>query len=169
MTFTREEIIFSVICSLAYGVLFSVLFCIVKISREIGLVFLHQFATAPDSNSKSDNTEQKPSKFRGEIGAFTILFLSIAFTVGFCLMSYLSLDGEIRLYMLVLSFASFYLSKFAFFDFCERLILLFLDKIFWIISRLIRVVFLPILKALKKIIIFIFKKYIYLLDKRKRK
>ena len=169
MSFTREEIIFSVISSLAYGVLFSVLFCIVKISREIGLVFLRQFTAALNLNGKSDNTEQKPSNSGGDIGAFTIVFLSIAFTVGFCLLSYLSLDGEIRLYMLVLSFASFYLSKFAFFDFCERTILFAIDKAFWLISRIFAGIFLPTLKAFKSIYIFIIKKYLYLLDKRQTK
>ena len=44
---------------------------------------------------------------------FTV-FSVFLFATGFSLLSYLSLDGEIRIYMLILSFASFYLSKIAF-------------------------------------------------------
>lgn len=153
IAFEKSELLLSVLMAVAYGAGFSVLLCAVdiilgsisaipRLFREV-IVF---DSIMPPPRFKKDCFELR----RGPIYIFLAFML---FAVGFCLLSYVSLDGEIRLYMLILSFASFYLSKIAFFDFLRRAFL----RLYSLLLTVFAVVFRCLVFPLKMFVRFVKK------------
>ena len=152
IAFSIEEIAFSILAALCYGLIFSaglsfvlaligVAFC----APAAGKIYMYE-KIFPLPTFKELNINRK--------FGMTTWILSIAlYWLGFCLLSYLALDGELRLYMLVLSFASFYLSNFAFSAFFTKLFLYFSRVFLIVLSLVFRMIFAPIkafCSALKK-------------------
>ena len=81
--FTSQEILESIFGALIFGLLCSLVNCV----RLIFDALCHKMT------------------------GFLIFFEIILFGVGFILLSYALLDGEVRGYMVIIVFASFYLSK----------------------------------------------------------
>lgn len=151
ISFTNPEIFLSIIYAVLYGGFFafgySVLLTVnslIKSSSDIMLGILRFDKIFPLPRYKSLLNSQK----HGPI----IAFLSIVFfSVGFVLLSYLSLDGIIRLYMLVLSFASFYLLKITIFDFLRRLTTFIFDYMIMVCALPVRFVVLLLKKLQIKV------------------
>jgi hypothetical protein len=74
----------------------------------------------------------------------------LVFGVGFIFLSYAALDGALRFYMLILSFAAFYLSNFAFFEFLSRILNIFFDYLELCVLIFIRIIMFPIRQLIKK-------------------
>ena len=137
---TLTSILFAVIFGVLYAVLYSVVYllkstfgCIPSIIRDI--VSFDKILPLPRFEYLS--TE-------GRLGGFLTSLLIILFGLGFSILSYISLDGQIRIYMLFFSFASFYLSKKVFFNIFIRFFFLLLSCFLILFSIILRVIILPI-------------------------
>ena len=115
--FTAEEIFRSIVSALIYGTFFEILciiiysFCtliseLISLPRKVffygGKLMSSPYATVADNNS--------PTRVRGA-GAFVLIVKVLLFSLGFLLLSYYSLDGVIRAYLLLLSLSSLYLVR----------------------------------------------------------
>lgn len=144
--FSLKEILSSVLFAIAFGSGYSVLYLLLLSLRilplEIGRVFL--------KIRGSDSILPPPKviiKIKEEFTGRIFLFASvILFSVCFLLLSYVSLDGQIRLYMLIFYSASFFLSKFAFCSILEKVASLILLPIIAVISCLFRAFFIAVKK-----------------------
>ena len=124
MGFSASEILNSILYAIGFGLIFSAVYTVLillsgvvgsipKVGKEI-IIFKKVF---PLPDFKSCINFKKVS--------LPLRLLSVfLFTVGFILISYLSLDGVIRIYMLFFAFATFYLLNFAFFDFLSSIFLI---------------------------------------------
>ncbi len=150
ISFTTEEILASILYSLGYGALFFVLISalrlLLSIVSAIPTIVKKQIVFSKVLPLPDFKECIKP---RGVGGVF--LFLSIiAFSLGFVTISYISLDGMIRIYMLILSFAAFYLLNSAFFNFLSRIYICILNLGLRIMTLILRVVFYPIFYLIHK-------------------
>ena len=154
ISFTHAEILSSCIWAVMYGLFYCVLYCI-----SVSLTNLLSCLPGDIKSMLGFERIFPLPKFKHEktksIGSLLIIILVFLYGLGFSLISYAALDGEIRLYMLVLSFASFYLSKNVFFNFEQSTIRLIYVALLKIISLLIR-----LLVVLKRRIVFVFRKII---------
>ena len=116
MTFSAEEIFSSVIFALAYGTIFAVILSLTVVLKESLAVSFAMLKSSLRFYKIFPLPSLKNLKISNKSGALISVVSIFLFAIGFCLLSYLTLDGQLRLYMLTLSFASFYLSKIAFFD-----------------------------------------------------
>ena len=153
IAFTTEEILLSIIYSIGFGVIFSCLY-----SASLALISLLKsgskiFAFFMTSASPFDGFKEKWS-FRTYSPGPVHSFLSvILFAIGFSITSYISLDGEIRLYTLIVSFASFYLSNSAFSIILNRVFLKISSLVFALFSCFLRLILSPfymLVHAMKK-------------------
>lgn len=144
MTFSAGEIFSSVVYALIYGIAFAMMLSVIKAIKEGIYASLEYLKNI----SKNDRIFSLPSlkrvNFMHRTGAVAHALSILLFAVGFSLLSYLSLDGQIRLYMLILSFASFYLSKIVFFDFLNKAIGFILSSAFFLLCPLVRMLIYPV-------------------------
>ena len=140
MTFSAEEIFSSVIFALAYGAIFAVIFSLTVVMKESLAVFFNMLKNSLRYDKIFPLPSYEKVKISNKTGAFISVVSIFLFAVGFSLLSYLALDGQLRLYMLTLSFASFYLSKIAFFDIFSRVILFAFRISFILIVFIVRLV-----------------------------
>lgn len=148
ISFSLGEILGSVIYALAYGVVFSVAFSLCRLIR--GILFALPEITIESIKYKKifplPNFKQYiDPKIIGPLFGFVWI---IIFTLGFILISYFSLDGVIRIYMLLIAFASFYLSNFLFCDILNKILLFILNLILQLFCLILRVIILPFKKLL---------------------
>lgn len=109
--FTSDEILISIICALIFGGAIAIIFVLLdSIWRVLHFCIenarLIYMPKMPLSQIFKRNFAREYDCSAAEV---TVRVVSCA--VGFILLSYAVLDGEIRLYMLFLASASFYLSK----------------------------------------------------------
>ena len=115
ITFGVSEIFASMLYACIYGFLFSSIYSFITalfssfkfLPKKISNIF-HKPRLF--SSLKTDRTIIENNPCGTSIACFVIIF-----ALGYVFLSYFALDGLIRLYMLVIAFASFYLSKFVFF------------------------------------------------------
>ena len=150
--FTSREILLSVLFSAIYGVVFSViyqllitLFHVLKSTPDLIINILKSSKILPAPDVKCLVKDQK-------VGGGFAFFSVILYFLGFLLLSYLSLDGQLRLYMLVISSASLYISNLTFCVFLKELALFLLNLIVLLLSTVLRLVILPA----KRLISFIY-------------
>ena len=140
MTFTTEEIFSSVIFALAYGVIFAIFRSVVVALKQSVSLMLDMLKTTLDFEKIFPLPSFGKMKINHKSNTFISVVSIFLFAVGFSLVSYLSLDGQIRLYMLVLSFASFYLSKTTFLVIFSRVILSVVKALFILLAPVLRIV-----------------------------
>lgn len=144
MTFSIAELLFSVALALLFGICFCAFIIILDIligafSLIPGffsmIISFDKLLPTPRLINVQTNRQKGP----------LYIFLSVLiFALGFSLLSYVSLDGEIRIYMLALAFASFYLSKFAFCDFLTKIFLQLFSAGLSLVALLLGWMILPI-------------------------
>ncbi len=143
MGFSGREILLSVLYAFIFGLGYSLFYQLILISFET-LKSLPRLAREILGSEKifpspSIKKEIKDRKF-GAVFAFFSVFL---FFVGFLLLSYLALDGQLRLYMLIISSASFYIFNSAFFVVLSNAFILLFDCLIFIFSTALRIIILP--------------------------
>ncbi len=138
MTFSGQEILLSIVFSLAFGGLFAILFSLILILKEMCLLSLDTLKRTVIFDKIFPLPRLRKIKKSPKCGVILTVFFIFIFMLGFSLLSYFSLDGELRLYMLVLAFASFYLSKFAFFEILGTIFVLLLNAFFAVFSFALR-------------------------------
>ena len=142
MTFSTREIFSSVVFALAYGSIFAMFFSfILAIKGSLALVW-NLLKETVKYNKILPLPSFKGAKISIKSGAALSIIAIFSFAIGFSLLSYMSLDGQLRLYMLILSFASFYLSKNVFCDIFTVAFLLALKVVFILFALVVRVVLL---------------------------
>ncbi len=144
ITFTYKEIADSILYAILYGVSFAVFYSALVLVRSI-------FYSLPDIVKKTVKFDKIfPLPNFSHVGKSTktgkiLSFISpLLFCLGFCVLSYISLDGIIRIYMLILSSASFYLAKIAFYEFFIRIFLLIFRLVLQSFTIIARCLILPI-------------------------
>lgn len=144
ITFSIREIIFSALSAVIFGVVFSAFVC--TLDMLIGVASsLPEFLIASVRFDKVfPPARLSVSARKRSVGPIYLFFCILIFALGFSLLSYISLDGEIRIYMLILSFASFYLSKISFCNFLTRAILWLFDGAISLVTLALRCLVLPI-------------------------
>ena len=140
MTFTTEEMFSSVIFALAYGAIFAIFLSFIVILKQSISLMLDMLKTTLDFEKIFPLPSFGKMKINHKSNTFISVVSIFLFAVGFSLLSYLSLDGQIRLYMLVLSFASFYLSKTAFIGILSWMILFVVKALFILLAPVLRIV-----------------------------
>lgn len=134
--FDSREIILSVIYATAGGVIFSILYSALHVLRCVLINLKADLKRPLMSERLLSRFSFKNIKIEEINTPLTLIFSILLFAILFMIISYITLDGEIRLYMLVLLFASFYMSKFAIFSFlCKPIVIIF--------TALLSVAFLP--------------------------
>ena len=144
ISFSTAEILLSVLYAIGYGILFSTL-------NSLALTLKGLSSTIPGlvcATVRYDRIlssvgarDTMTSKETGPVHKFLSITL---FTLGLVIVSFLSLDGLVRGYMLIISFAAFYLSNITICAFLRglfgRIISLLLD----VICVLCRLILLPL-------------------------
>ena len=144
ITFGLVEILRSVLMALCFGIGYAIVISFSSCILGAGKMIRSGFCRIVRFNEKISLSEFADLKILRNNGA-TFTFLSVlTFAVLFVLLSYISLDGEIRIYMLALFFASFYLSNFVFSKTFNKIALLFIRVILNVVAFAIRVIILPI-------------------------
>ena len=105
--FTMKEILASVIYALSYGCLFALSEVTVGgVARLVGVIK----AFLRNRLHKSKKTIEKKVSVKKTTGMLLPVKIFL-FGIGFILLSYFALDGEVRLYMLAISSATAFLPK----------------------------------------------------------
>lgn len=104
--FSMYELLLGALNSLIYGFCFSVISLFFDVIYKQSSKFIIHLSNA-FKFKKGETGTRKPSKSIDNKNSSLVAFLKvISFSLGFLLLSYYSLDGEIRLYMLLLSLFS---------------------------------------------------------------
>lgn len=149
ITFSIRELLSSALFAVIFGVGFSAFVCTLDILIGAAST-LPEFLIASVRFDKVFPPARLSVSARNRGGGPIYIFLCILiFALGFSLLSYISLDGEIRIYMLILAFASFYLSKIAFCDFLTKAFLWLFNSVLSLTSVALRCAILPIKLIIK--------------------
>lgn len=150
INFSLEEIIRSILYASSFGILFSFLYTAIRLLKSILLtipdvirelfVFDRLFCT-PDF---------KKSMLLMKNGRLMTFISILLFSLGLVTVSYLSLDGEIRIYVIVFSFASFYLANIVFLRIFLKVIIFILDLLLRVICIALRMMIFPFRKLFSK-------------------
>ena len=117
IVFTSEEIIYSVICAIVFGILFSaVIFVFQNFFNIICIILSSLLRTDKKIKEKLNNTViRKISDWliiikrigKALFSNFKTVLTVFLFTIGFILLSYYTLDGVVRLYQLIIAFFAY--------------------------------------------------------------
>lgn len=150
ITFGLVEILRSVLMALCFGIGYAIVISFSSCILGAGKMIRSGFCRIVRFDEKFSLSEFADLKILRNNGA-TFTFLSVlTFAVLFVLLSYISLDGEIRIYMLVLFFASFYLSNFVFWKISKMIFELILRGLFVLFSIFVRILICPIIWLIRK-------------------
>lgn len=144
-----NTILHSIFFATIYGVLFAITSTIVsimisllsKLPEIIREVFVYDGLFSNPKFLLSKNTPTSFSTFASVL----------CFTLGFIILSYYSLDGEIRIYMFIISTASYYLARFAFCAFFEKIFSLNIRVFLQALIYFLRAILYPFVYFVRKI------------------
>lgn len=141
--FSFREILLSVGYAALYGVITALIF-VSFLSLKGLLSDLRAYSREIISYERVfSSIKAKRSEGEVELSAAATFFAIIFFFLGFILLSYHALDGEIRIYMLIVVFASFYLSKIAFLSVFQKVIIRFFRFVLYVLIVILRLVIMP--------------------------
>ena len=150
MGFTGEELLLSVLHALIYGAIFSVVCQMMSIVCDMILALptvCKDMLIYKNIFSVTDFNRYTSVDKRGWFFSF---FSLIAYFLGFLLLSYYSLDGSLRVYMLLIASASFYVFDLSFCVILRKTVLFLIGKILMIVTVAIRILLLPIMFFVRK-------------------
>ena len=142
--YTSYELIWSVAHALIYGAFFAFVYQLALILRGLivsipsllcEVVFYEEFFVPP---RLKDHIEG------GKTGSLFAFFSLLSYFLGFILLSYYSLDGQIRLYMLAITSASLYIFNISFCVVLRAVITFLLDVLLVVVAITVRIILLPI-------------------------
>ena len=174
------RIVASVLSAASFGAIFSCVLAVASSALEVGkraLVLLKEIVRfehiLPLPSFRKYIFEENDRK---DMPVWLSISAIPLFAIGFSLLSYLTLDGQLRIYMLLISSAALYLSNIVFSNFFHRLFLLICTVFFAVISLPIRCLIAPFRALLRFFISRVgknknkmLKKDVILLDKIKIK
>ena len=109
IVFDFATIIESSVSALIFGLLFSFLYTLSALFFNAIYAFFF-FLSKPNTTSNSEETDNILSKIKSTPLSIKVVFI-LLFGIGFTLLSYLTLDGIIRLYMIAISLFAFFLPE----------------------------------------------------------
>ncbi len=145
--FTAEEIFWSFFHSIIYGIIFALgivlIDCIIRLIRGLPQYFLSvktykRLLSLPERQNAHD--------IASDIGAVRMLLYVISFFIGYIILSYFSLDGVFRGYILALSLAALCLTRIT----LGRIILLIFEHLLYILLCPIIILMRILLAAFRK-------------------
>ena len=143
MSFSFFEIItslfYAIIFGLGYSLFYAVIFIIYLSFKDIPSLFCQIVVfdkILPSPSIKKGIKE-------GKCGPLFAFLSVLTFFLGVMFASYFALDGEIRLYMLVLSSASFYIFYLTFYDVFRTIFILLFDMILFVVTLSLRLIITP--------------------------
>ncbi len=150
ISFTNGEIFLSLGYAAGYGVAYSGLYSLLLLLRAV----LYSGADIAAAMLGFEKILPAPS-FKthikvGKTGAVFAFFSVIIFALGLVITSYLAIDGVMRVYMLIISFAAFYLSKMTFFDLLLKIFVWVFDKILQLLCIFVRLFIKPVRLLVKR-------------------
>lgn len=150
INFSLEEITRSILYASSFGILFSFIYTGVRLFKSILLTipeFIRELFVFDRLFYTPDFKKSMILMKNGRLMTFISILL---FSLGLVTVSYLSLDGEIRIYMIVFSFASFYLANIVFFRILLKAIIFILDLFLRVICIALRMMIFPFRKLFRK-------------------
>lgn len=159
--FSLSKVIFSIFHALIYGILFGFICSVFKyippVLKNIIIIpkSLIVYSGPISSYRFIKNRDKKATAF----GNLAVFFKIVLFSLGFILLSYYSLDGEARFYLVVFSLIGVKLSRIL--SVLLYALLLPIKRILYFLLIFLRIILYP----LKIIVYFILKKYIIALSK----
>lgn len=147
MSFSWLEILRGMASAAIYGGIFAIIVSLLKgcaliikdLSSALRSVFLYKGSAFDTSDLKASN-ESSASFADGEIMR---LILVIIFAVGFSVSAFIGLDGEIRIYNLIISLCCFFSLKTLLGASAERFLLIVLNVLLRIAVPVLRLIFYP--------------------------
>ena len=149
--FTTFEILCSIIYGALYGVLFAFLFSILGIIRFIISDILQCLKQIFIYKSIRDKIYFDSSFYNVCRSSAGVIFEIIVFTLGFIVVSYATLDGLVRGYMLIVISAAVYVSKNAFSLFFDKVFIKIFHVFLACIVKVFRVLLYPVCNSCRKI------------------
>lgn len=149
--FTTEEFFYSVIYAVGFGIAFSAVSSFVSIIISLFRILPSFFSEILNYSCFFDLVKIGASTLnnRKKKSATSVFLKVFAFSLLFVLLSYVALDGVIRAYLLVVFFASFYVSNFAFSYAFYFLLSCFLTILFTLIAIPVRLIYMIVNRATK--------------------
>lgn len=113
--FEDFEVFSSVIHALIYGLLFALFYFSALATKKVIYITIPALKSIVIYKKPIYKTEiiKKSTDNDKDEGALFVFIFTLAFFLGFTLLSYYSLDGQFRIYMLLFSLASFLISNLA--------------------------------------------------------
>ena len=147
MSFSWLEILQGMASAAIYGGIFAIIVSLLKgcalvikdLSSALRSVFLYK-GSAFDTSDLKASSGSDATFADGEI---TRLLLVIIFTIGFSVAAFIGLDGEIRIYNLIISLCCFFSLKTILGASAERFLLIVLNVLLRIAVPALRLVFYP--------------------------
>lgn len=143
IAYTRYEIIKSMLDASILGICMCIFSTIIELFEEL-VPIIKSVAIGLVKYDKLISTIKIEHRMQRSKSSIRHFFSIIVFSIIFMLLSYYSLDGQIRLYMMIILFASFYVSKITFLSFFKKILVNFLDMFFSITCIFLRIVLLPL-------------------------
>ena len=146
--FDYNDVLLSMLYALIFGFSFAFVYSIILLIKR-ALVSLPSIVKDVFFLQKSITAKSFDYLLNNVIpGRLLLAFSIVIYGIGFFLLSYVVLDGQIRIYMLIISFAAFYLSKFAFYDLIFKILIRLCIVFLKGLTIVIRWIFHPIKKCL---------------------
>jgi len=147
--FEINQLLIGAVSALVYGVCFGMFLSILTIIHR--QIFAIPICVKSIFKCRKDKPlEEVPSKRESKSTTETLLtqiiafFKTVLFSFGFMLLSYYSLDGEIRLYMIALSLISLCASKVFLSCYIEPLLEKIINAVLRVIFSVLRFLFFPL-------------------------
>ena len=157
-TFSIQETYCSILSAAVYGCFFSFFCttCYLLIEYAKMLIFALKCSFIYDGSlftrlEKNDDNKKTRSGLETEIFA---AIKTVIFFLGLLLVSYVSLDGDVRIYVVSVAVCAFYLSNKLLVRFFTRVLIFLFDKIMYALTVFLRIILLPF----KLIFVFAYKK-----------
>ncbi len=141
--FSADELLASIFSSLIYGGFFAFLVCFLSLLSTLLSNGRLTLAKALMPKGKPIKPSALTTEARGGISSALIIILIVLFTVGYILLSYYALDGSVRVYTLVLSLASLFLTRFLVSSSLSRIVLFLINRILSIMGLLLYIILFP--------------------------
>ena len=151
IAFSTDEIVRSVYYSILYGMLYCGFISIFQVASGL-LLSLKELLNHVLNYEKIFILPKRilSTKF-GKIGPFTVFLYFIFYSIGFVLLSYLTLDGIVRIYMIIISSATIFLLKPTFYAFSSKIVLEAFELFLKISCVFIRIIILPVKLVIKQV------------------
>ena len=151
--YTSSELLLSVLHAAIYGAIFSIIYQLALLIYGLSLRGASMLCEMVVYDKFFSLSRLRGKLSLTDFGGIFAFFSLLGYFIGFLLLSYYSLDGQLRLYMLAVSSATFYCFNLSFCVILRNIIIFLLDLILDFLTLAVRIILLPI-----RILINIFQK-----------